>query len=535
MSFGTIDLQSGTDTVNMAAGGNTLTVTNTENINGGSGSDALTYTSGVNFAGTTFSSIESILFDTGDGTSTMTVDHTTNFGSSPCLTLTGSTSESAGDIISSNGGMNLSGVMLSSIATVLIDANADGVESGESSPLTLFVDSTTTLGNATVTSGDGEGANHVHITSDNGLNLSGSSLFTTGGVHSILIDSGNDTSGAILTVNSSTQFTTGGVTEIRDLDSGGLADDIMQSTNGISFAAGNGAVQLLQLQTINFDSDNSGTDTLTFNASTSLGTTNFNGGTDNNDIIALNAGTYNIANNTITNVATLSGSTGNEVVTLGNIPSGLAIDLDAGTDTLNLGSVTNVVTVTNTEVLNGGTMGDTVTLGAATTSSTIDLGTGTDILNLAAGTNTLTVSNTETVNGTASVDTLTLSNAQSSGTVDLAGGTDTLNLAAGGNTLTASNAENVNGGTGADIVTLGAAQSSGTIDLAGGTDTVNLFNGTNAVTINNTETINGGTMGDTVTLGGSATGLTIDLMAGTDVLNLNGGTETLSASNRRPQ
>ena len=57
--------------------------------------------------------------------------------------------------------------MLSSIATVLLDHNMDGVESGESSPLTLTVDSSTMLNGATVTSGDGEGNYHVHITSDN--------------------------------------------------------------------------------------------------------------------------------------------------------------------------------------------------------------------------------------------------------------------------------------------------------------------------------------------------------------------------------
>ena len=140
-------------------------------------------------------------------------------------------------------------------------------------------------------------------------------MFTTGGTHSILIDTGNDTSGAVLTVNSSTQFTTAGITEITTRKVVAWPTTSCRASTA-SFCRRQRHVQLLALATINFDSNNTGSDTLTVSSSTSLGTTNLNGGTDGSDDISLfnSGGTYTFTNNTITNVSTLNGNTGNEVV-----------------------------------------------------------------------------------------------------------------------------------------------------------------------------------------------------------------------------
>ncbi len=90
--------------------------------------------------------------------------------------------------------------------------------------------------------------------------------------------------------------------------------------------------------------------------------------------------------------------------------TGGALDLGAGDDTLILANVAaNTLTVSNIETLTGGTGNDLVTLGGAFTGAVIDLGSGADSLTLAnTGTNTVTISNIETLVGGTGNDIVTL-------------------------------------------------------------------------------------------------------------------------------
>ncbi|MEQ8194723.1 MAG: calcium-binding protein, partial [Rhodospirillales bacterium] len=169
---------------------------------------------------------------------------------------------------------------------------------------------------------------------------------------------------------------------------------------------------LIGIAAVNIDSDNTGTSTLSINATTDLENAAVNGGSDADDIIELTtAGTYDLSGNAISNIAAVNGVSGfAQTLTLGTaIPSGLTIDLDDGTDTLNLGNGGNTVTVSNVETVNGGTGNDTVTVTSILTAGAVyDLGSGTDTLTLANGTNTVTVSGVETLNGGTGNDTVTV-------------------------------------------------------------------------------------------------------------------------------
>ena len=135
---------------------------------------------------------------------------------------------------------------------------------------------------------------------------------------------------------------------------------------------------------------------------------------------------------------------------------------------------TNSVSVTNVESINtsdfvGNTAGisnDTLTLLNDVNGITVNLQLGTNTLNLAAGTNALTEFNIQQINGTSSDDQLTLQNQTFGTTIDLGAGNDSLQLADGGNSVTVNNIENVIGGNGNDgIVVAGAV---GTTTVTGG-------------------------------------------------------------------
>jgi len=87
-----------------------------------------------------------------------------------------------------------------------------------------------------------------------------------------------------------------------------------------------------------------------------------NGGPDTLTLTTV-AGSYSL---NLARVENLVGSGGNDSVTLQNAVSGMAVNLNGGTDSLNLSNGNNNVTVSGTESIHGGSGFDTVTLGDAT-------------------------------------------------------------------------------------------------------------------------------------------------------------------------
>ena len=170
---------------------------------------------------------------------------------------------------------------------------------------------------------------------------------------------------------------------------------------------------------------------------------------------------------------TIAAGAGNDTINLanGDFVSGESIDGGANSDTIVLTNGTTVDftvgTVTNVETLTGSTGSDTVTLSALQLAGlgTVNLVSGTDTLNVVANGNisqlTLaTMSNIDTGNliGTTGTDSITLTGAQlnailtGSGTINLGSGTgDTINLTS----------------TSSDLNTLGAHEH---IDPGGGGD-----------------------------------------------------------------
>jgi len=146
-------------------------------------------------------------------------------------------------------------------------------------------------------------------------------------------------------------------------------------------------------------------------------------------------------------VDTLSGGAGNDTFNLanGNFASGESIDGGDDTDAIVLTNATTVNfttgTVSNVERLTGSTGNDTVTMSAPQWAgfNTIDLGSGSNVLNVVAsgghfGRSNATVSNVTTGNLTGTSGNETLTGAQldaiiiGAGTINLGAGTDTINL-----------------------------------------------------------------------------------------------------------
>ena len=286
------------------------------------------------------------------------------------------------------------------------------------------------------------------------------------------------------------------------------------------------------------------------------------GGADADAIVLTNATTVNFTTGTVSNVETLTGSSGNDTVTM-------SANQWAGFSTINLGSGTNVLNVvasgdisaqptpTVSNVTTGnltGTSGNDDTLTGAQLDAiiigagTINLGAGTDTINLtstSADLNTLGATNAS-IQG---VEAISAATAGSGVTITLSGQTEgfTITGSSGADTITGgSGNDNISGGAGADVITGGAGAD--TLSGGAGNDTFNLANGdfasgesidggadadaivlTNATTVNftsgtvsNVETLTGSSGNDTVTMSATqwAGFSTINLGSGTNVLNV---------------
>ena len=278
-----------------------------------------------------------------------------------------------------------------------------------------------------------------------------------------------------------------------------------------------------------------------------------------------------------TGADTITAGGGNDTINLanGDFAPGESIDGGANSDTIVLTNATTVDftagTVTNVEALTGSTGNDTVTLSAMQLagSGTVNLVSGTDTLNVVAGGNIsqlvlATMSNIDTGNltGTAGTNSITLTGAQldailtSSGTINLGSGTgDTINLTSTStelNTLGATNTSiqgveaisaatagagvtitlsaqtesfSITGSDFADTITGGDAAD--TIAAGAGNDTINLASGD----FNFGKLIDGGANSDAIVL---ASGTTVDFSVGTvtnvEALTSGNGSDTVTLS-----
>ncbi|WP_246159109.1 calcium-binding protein [Reyranella soli] len=211
----------------------------------------------------------------------------------------------------------------------------------------------------------------------------------------------------------------------------------------------------------------------------------------------------------------LGGGAGDDTFYLanGDFASGESIDGSADADTIVLTNATTVAfsngTVSNVEALTGSSGNDIVTMSANQWAgfNAIDLGGGTNVLNVVAGGDTSAALTPVTTNvttgsltGTSGNDSITLTGAQldamiiGAGTINLAAGTDTINLtstSADLNTLGATNASIQ----GVEAISAAAAPSGVTIMLSGQTEGFTITGSAN------NDTITGGRGADTITGG----------------------------------
>ncbi|MDP6773784.1 MAG: FecR domain-containing protein [Rhodospirillales bacterium] len=278
-------------------------------IQGGDGIDTLapasTSVTAFSLTNTTFTGIETINL-TGGAAAGVSV---TAFGSQ-LGGITSITGDGTNDKLLLVNGADLTNISLSGIDTIRVDADNNNT----AGTTTLAVTSSTSLAGTTFTTGSN--TNHTHLQSDDGLNVTGATLFVGGsGTNSIILDSSGDTAGAVLTANVSTNFIAGGgITEIRDAEgiSGG-GDEIIQSVDGLNL----GGVVLNGIAQVNIDSDNSGVSALTVNSATNLGGTTVNGGSDANDVIqvAVGGATVSFASTTLNNISQIIGSASADNIT----------------------------------------------------------------------------------------------------------------------------------------------------------------------------------------------------------------------------
>ncbi|MCA1476157.1 tandem-95 repeat protein [Bradyrhizobium sp. NBAIM08] len=370
-----------------------------------------------------------------------------------------------------------------------------------------------------------------------GQNLGGHQIDLQGGTDTLIL---GVTGGYTLNLaNVETLVGTGGndfvglINNANDLaiDLGGGGND------GVNLANGFNTVSVTNVENLNgsdFAAGSVSNDTLTLGNVVSGLTVNLANG--NNTLnLAAGGGSFN----NIFSVQHINGTSSNDVLTVansvfepGNNP---VIDLGGGDNTLNLGSGGNL-TLLNVQHLNGSAFDNFITLNNNVTGIAVDLGDGSnDNLNLAAGSNSLSVANVEGIGSNdffggptpASDDTLTLLSNVSGVTVNLQAGNNTLNLAAGTNSITAYNVQSIKGTTETDVLTMLNDAGGDTIDLGAGTDTLNLAMGAGGVSVKNIENVNGSADTDFITIADSANPTTVTAGGNVDFITLSNGLDNV--------
>ena len=317
---------------------------------------------------------------------------------------------------------------------------------------------------------------------------------------------------------------TGGV----DVINGGAGNDIIYGQEGNDTIDGGTGDDMI--------SGGSGSDTLIGGAGNDTfliangqfgATESIDGGADSDTIQLANATTVDFSGGTIANVETLTGSAGNDIVTISaqQLDGFTAINLGGGTDVLNIRisgpvniTAATLATLTGIETINivGSGNADTLTLTGAqldsilSAGSSIDLGGGTDTLSLTSTSADLNGLGNPNLVG---VEAVTAATAAAGVAINLGAQTEAFAItgSAFGDTLT--------GGTGADTIVGGA-----------GNDTINVANGQFVAG----ESIDGGADSDTIQL---ANATTVDFSGGTisnvETLTGSGGNDVVTISSQQ--
>ena len=536
MSGGSVNLGAGTDTLNLAAGANTLSISNVETVNGTASADLLTLTAA--FTGGTIDLLGGTdTLNLANGTNTLTVNNVESIvGGSGVDTITIGTAPSSftvnlggGDdilILSNsaftstttiNGGSGTDTIQLTNTTGVTVsDAqfqNVTGVEvlklAGTSGTNSM------TLGSNVNT--DANGTGNV-FTVDNSaattaLTLNASGLTNPNSVNVLLSSwqSGDSLTGGGPGSNDTLSFTGSGATD--NLTTGtfiGFEDvaligsnNTLTLKNGVNLTVDGGSNNTVTLGTGNDDvSFVSGTNTVNATSATLNAGDSLTGGTGADTLTLTGGGSINIGS--------LAGFTAFDFITE---------TLSSGTDIINLGASSTTNTVAGT-IGTGATLnnGDIITGGSGLDTISIDEPNGSANLSLA-------------ISGTggpaasikfSQVDDLIITDTGASNN----GHSDTITLTFDGN---------FNNGTRLTVDGSGmTSNTTFTADASGVTNTTSTFNFVGSVNADvlkggaGNDILNGKTGNDTLTGGGGADQFRLQTNGGTDtVTDYTPGTDTI--------
>ena len=531
-----VDLGAGSDILNLADGGNTLTITNVEFTDGGFGDDVITVLNAG--AGVTITDISTGDFDhviNGDGgTGFFNLDSIEQFtGGVSFDDVTMQSDLTAGSVFdggSGGGQLTLAQASINSAlivnfdqvvgdianeslvfeapvggSPILIDmgAGTDDVTLADGGNVASFLDTEFIFGGA----GNDQVVLEDTLTTD--VNLGGGTdeviLNQNGGSYSFSVFTGVE----LLTgvdggpFESVTFFDTQVGLDI-DLGLFGDGDDVTLASNGAN------VVRIFDLNNLIGGTGNDSVELGTSNA----GLITLGGGIDSVDA-------SNVAGSTINNLIDAEnflGSAGTDDITLGSVllaGSAYSGGADGDADILRLFDGVNTADIAHFETILGGAAADTLNLEGGIDVSfqtLINLGAGFDVLNLANVNNDVAVTNIESVNGSTGDDTIEVLNGLVAGdTYNGQGGFDILQLVPGSsNTGTILDFEQVFGVDGTtETVFLETNIATGTLfdlGLQSDFDNLVLLDGGNIVTIQDLDQFTGGVGDDIVTVQGDVLG-----------------------------
>jgi hypothetical protein len=453
----TIDMGGGNDNLQLAAGTNSISVTNVEQVNSADFTGTAT-----NDMLTLLNNVSGVTVNLQQGNNTLNlaaganslvdifnVQHINGTASDDTLTLTDTIFEPGGNpVVDLGGGFDILNIGSQFDALTVLNVeqlNGNALDNGFS------------LNNDVSGIAVDLGAGHDNLTLAGGVNSL--SVFNVENLNT------NDFTGAAVDDT---------VTLLNDVS--GLSVNLAQGDNTLNLAAGaNTFVDIFNVQHIN----GSATDdvlTVTDGVSTADGNPVIDLGTGDN---TLNFGAPGMSL-TALNIEYINGSATDNSLALNNDVSGVAIDLGGGNDHLSLANGINAVSVVNVESISGSDFtggitpsDDTLTLLNDVSGVSVDLADGNNVLNLAAGTNSLdNLFNINHLNGSSSNDVLTVTQQSFATAFDMGDGNDTINFGGQANGVTVVNAETVNGSDGNDVITIGNTSGSTTITGGLGSDTI---------------------------------------------------------------
>jgi Ca2+-binding RTX toxin-like protein len=456
----------GADTIDAGAGNDTIRLANGafgagETISGGANTDAIVFTNAttVNFTTGTLSNIETITGFAGSDTITLQAAHVAGM-------LTSINMVSGTDVLNIIANGDISAATMATLTNV-DTGNLIGTSGNNTITLTGAQLNAIIIGAGTINLGAGTDTINLTSTSTD-LNTLGATNSSISGVE--VISATSATAGVTIMLSAQSEAFTITGSAYNDIITGGTIADT------ISTGAGNDTIRLANG---NFDAGES-----------------IDGGADTDTLLLTNASTMVFSSGTLTNIEILTGSAGNDTITM--LATHLAgmfttIDLVSGADILNIlasGDISAATMATLNNVIIGnmtGTSGnDTITLTGAQLdailigSGTLNLSGGTDTINLTSTSADLNALSSAALSG---VEVISAASAAASVTINLSVQTEAFTVVGSayddiitGGTI----ADNINAGDGNDIINIAnnAFDTGEIIDGGDGNDTLVLTNAT---------------------------------------------------------